>query len=93
MSELVTRWTKKEVLKKLEHYQNEFVLHQGIIDTMREDIEEHETSIAGHSQNGKDMMNVVLVKKHLDFRERMDTQIQIYVDLKKKFFRFLTKYM
>ncbi len=39
------------------------------------------------------MMNVVLVKKHLDFRERMETQRQIYVDLKKKFFRFLTKYM
>ncbi len=35
LSELVTRWTKKEVLKELEHYQNEFVLHEGIIDTMR----------------------------------------------------------
>ncbi len=31
LNELVTRWTKKEVLKQLEHYQNEFILHGGVI--------------------------------------------------------------
>jgi len=55
---------------------------------MQEDIEEHETSIAGHSQTGKEMMNVALIKKHLDFREPMETQSQIYADLKRNFFDF-----
>ena len=93
LSELVTRWTKKEVLKQLEHYQNEFILHGGVIDDMQEDIEKHEASIVGHSQMGKEILDIALVKKHLEFREHMETQRQIYADLKKEFFRFLIKYM
>ncbi len=93
LSELVTRYTSKEVLKQLEHYQNEFALHGGIIDDFQETIEEHEMSIAGHSKTGNESMDVSLVKTHMDFREKMETQRQIYGDLKKAFFRFLTKYM
>jgi hypothetical protein len=93
LGELVTRYTSKEVLKQLEHYQNEFALHSGIIEDFRETIEEHEMSIAGHSKTNKQSMDVTLVKTHMDFREKMETQRQIYGDLKKDFFRFLTKYM
>jgi hypothetical protein len=93
LSELVTRWSDKEVLAQLEHYQNEFILHNGIIDKLKETIEVHETRIAGQSQQGQDALDTELVKKHLEFRNKMETQRQIYADLKKEFFRFLTKYM
>ncbi|NHF59623.1 hypothetical protein FK220_009745 [Flavobacteriaceae bacterium TP-CH-4] len=93
LSELVTRWTKQEVLKQLEHFQNEFILHGGIIDDLLETIEEHETSIEGHSKMGREAMDIALVKKHMEFRDQMETQRQIYADLKKEFFQFLTKYM
>lgn len=93
LSELVMRYTSKDVLALLEHYQNQFILHGGIIDDLLEDIEVHETQIAGQSMEGKDVLDTVLVKKHLEFRNRMETQRQIYADLKKDFFRFLSKYM
>ena len=93
LSELVTRWTDKEVLAQLEHYQNQFILHGGVIENLRETIEKHEINIAGHSQKGNVSMDVALVKVHLEFREKMETQRQIYADLKKEFFRFLSKYM
>ncbi len=93
LSELVTRWTDKEVLAQLEHYQNEFILHNGIIDKLKEAIEVHEIRIAGQSQQGQDALDTELVKRHLEFRNKMETQRQIYADLKKEFFRFLTKYM
>jgi hypothetical protein len=93
LSELVTRWTDKEVLAQLEHYQNEFILHDGIIDKLKEAIEVHETRIAGQSQTGQDALDTALVKKHLEFRNKMETQRQIYANLKREFFRFLTKYM
>jgi hypothetical protein len=38
-------------------------------------------------------MDVAMVKTHLEYREKMETQRQIYADLKKEFFRFLSKYM
>ena len=93
LSELVTRWTDKEVLAQLEHYQNQFILHNGIIDKLKEAIEVHEIRIAGQSQQGQDALDTELVKRHLEFRNKMETQRQIYADLKKEFFRFLTKYM
>ncbi|MBD0778450.1 hypothetical protein HPE56_11650 [Maribacter sp. ANRC-HE7] len=93
LSELVTRWTTDEVLKELDHFQNEFVLHGAVIDDLEEAIEEHEASIAGHSQAGKESLDIVLAKKHNEFRLKMEKQRQIYADLKKDFFRFLSKYM
>ena len=93
LSELVTRWTDKDVLKELEHYQNEFTLHGGVIDDLQESIEEHEQRIAGQSITGEDAIDVPLAKGHVEFRNRIETQREIYADLKKKFFRFLEKYM
>ncbi len=93
LSELVTRWTKKEVLVQLEHYQNEFILHNGIIDKLKEEIEAHEIRIAGQTQTGQDALDTVMTKKHFKFRDKMEIQRHIYADLKKEFFQFLTKYM
>ncbi len=93
LSELVTRWTKQEVLKQLEHFQNEFILHGGVIDDLLETIENHDTRIAAQSKSGMEVMDTQLVKKHFEFRDRMETQRLIYADLKKEFFKFLTKYM
>ncbi len=93
LSELVSRWTDKEVLAQLEHYQNEFILHNEVIDTLQHEINIHETEMAEHSKKGEDVLNTHFVKNHLEFRNRMETQRQIYADLKKGFFRFLSKYM
>ena len=93
LSELVMRYSAKEVLVRLEHYQNQFILHGGVIDDLLEDIEVHENQIAGQSMEGKDVMDRVSVKKHLEFRNRIETQRSIYADLKKGYFLFLSKYM
>ncbi|SFI77000.1 hypothetical protein [Olleya namhaensis] len=93
LSELVTRWTNKDVLAQLEHYQNQFILHGGVIEDLQETIEKHETRIAAQSIEGEDAIDVRLAEQHVAFRDKMETQREIYADLKKEFFRFLEKYM
>lgn len=93
LSELITRYTSKEVLEQLEHYQNQFALHNGVIEDLEETIEKHETRIAGQSKTGSDAIDVSLAKTHMDFRDKMQTQRDIYHDLKKDFFKFLGKYI
>ena len=93
LSEIVKDWTNKDVLAKLEHYQNEFILHKSVIEDMLEEIQEHETRIAGQSKKDINVLDIQLVKKHAAFREKFENQRQIYADLKKDFFRFLEKYM
>lgn len=93
LDELVTRWTKKDVLVQLEHYQNEFILQDKRIDELQETIEVHEIRMAGLDLQGKDVLDTAMVKNHIEFRNKMEMQRQIYTDLKKEFFRFLSKYM
>ena len=93
LEDLLKRWTKKEMLVQLEHYQNQFILQDEVINTLQEDIHIHEISIAAASKKGKDLLDTALVKKHIEFRNRMEVQRHIYRDLKKEFFKFLTKYM
>ena len=93
LSELVTRWPNKEVLIKLGHYQNEFIIHGGAIEELQETIEKHETRIAGQSKTVTDALDTQLTKIHVEFRNRMETQRHIYAELKKEFFRFLEDYM
>ena len=94
LEELVERYTGMELLKKLEHFQNEFNLHRKRINEMREDIEKHEERLAGQSLSGEgNALDVPMVKSHMAFREKIETQREMYAGLKKAFFRFLTEYM
>ena len=93
LEELVLRWTDKKVLAKLEHYQNEFILHNKRIDELQEAIEVHEIRMAGLSKINADALDTKLTKNHLEFRNKMETQRQIYADLKKDFFGFISEHM
>ncbi|MFT4568448.1 MAG: hypothetical protein ACI9FN_003417 [Saprospiraceae bacterium] len=42
LEEVVVRWTDKDVLSKVEHFQNVFIRHNEVIDTLIHDINEHE---------------------------------------------------
>jgi len=93
LSELVTHWTNKVELVQLEHYQNEFILHRGVIDDLLETIEKHEIRISGQSKTNTTALDTQLVKKHIELRNSIETQRHLYSELKKGFFRFLEKYM
>ena len=92
LNELIGRYEDPDVLAKLEHFQNEFILHGSVIEELEETIEEHESNMAEHSKIGEVALDVSLVDKHVKFRKRMETQRQIYADLKIEFFQFLTEY-
>ena len=93
LSDMVTRWTDKKILVQLEHYQNQFILHGTVIDKLQDNITMHEVNISAHYIKGEDVLNHSFVKKHIEFRNKMETQRHIYNDLKKEFFRFLSKYV
>lgn len=59
---------------------------------MQDDININEINIAKFNKKSKDVLDIILVKKHIEFRNRMETYRLIYSELK-KYFRFLSKYM
>jgi hypothetical protein len=93
LEELVNRWTDKSVLSELDKFQNNFIRHGEVIDELQHEINVHETNMSNHDAKHEDVLDTAHVKNHIQFRERMETQRHIYGELKKDFFRFLSKYM
>lgn len=93
LAELANRWSNKSVLAQLEHFQNQFILHGEFIDDQEKLIHAHETNMADHDKKKEMVINTGLAKHHLEIRKHMEEQRKIYADLKKEFYKFLSKYM
>jgi hypothetical protein len=93
LDELVNRWTDRRVLMELEQFQNQFIIHRNAIDEFIEQIDAHELSIAERLKSNNESLDISLCNTHNAFREKMDTERKLFHDLKKRFFRFLGKYM
>jgi hypothetical protein len=91
LSELVTRWTDKDLLAQLQYYQNEFILHGDVLEEILEIIKKHEKTIFDKRNENHESMSIYMENKHLELRDKMEAQRQVYADLKKKFFIFLSK--
>ncbi|XLS30668.1 hypothetical protein ACJD0Z_07530 [Flavobacteriaceae bacterium M23B6Z8] len=93
LEELVNRWTDRRVLAELEQFQNQFIIHRNTLNEFIEQINAHELSIAERLKSDDESLNITLCNMHNSFREKMDTERRLFQDLKKRFFRFLGKYM
>lgn len=93
LDELVQKWTEVEVLANLDHFQNQFLIHRTKIMEMKERIESHEINMSRHYEANENVMDRFEFKNHLAFREDIETEREMYHELKKEFYRFLTKLM
>lgn len=93
LTELVNKWTNKNMLAELEQYQNKFIIQESNINKLQLDISNHEIRISESIKTGKDVLDLALFKKHLICRNQIETQRHVYSELKKHFFLFMSKYM
>ena len=93
LDELVKRWTDHKVLAEIEKFQNKFMIQEKEFDSLKDQIAMHEKNMASHYEKNEDVLNKMFVSQHLSLREVMVTERNLYNNLKKDFFRFMTKYM
>jgi hypothetical protein len=93
LDELSDRWTKEEVLSKVEKFKNKFMIQEKEIDALKDQIAMHELNMSSHYEKNEDVLNKTFVTQHLQFREVLERERNLYQTLKKDFFNFLTKYM
>jgi len=93
LDELITRWTDKEVLKELSQFQNKFIIHNNKIEEFLDKIDAHELNIAKHYEIHQNVIDLPDLKSHNEFRLKMESERGIYGQLKKEFFKFLSRYM
>ena len=85
LEELINRWTDHKVLAEIEKFQNQFMIQEKEFYSLKDQIAMHEKN--------EDVLNEMFVSQHLALREVMETERNLYDNLKKDFFRFMTKYM
>lgn len=93
LDEIVQKWTNTKVLAELGQFQNNFTIHKDQINKLIEQIDAHEHNIAVDYQANEDAIDRVHLKYHESFRDKIDTQRELYNDLKHKYYIFLSKYM
>ena len=93
LNETVMRFTDKYVYANVEKFQNQLSIHEGVMNSIRNQIQMHESNIADHYRKNEDSMNREMVKKHLEIRNRMENQRDIISEMKKNLFSFLTEYL
>ncbi len=91
LAEILHKSQDREFLVELDHFENRFRIHHSKIEAFKHRIRAHEINMARHYQAGENAMDRVLYDYHLDFREQIQTEREMYHDLKKEFFRFVTK--
>ena len=93
LNELVMRFTDKDMYANIEKFQNQLNIHESVMNSIRNQIQMHESNIADHYKKNEDSINRDMVKKHVEIRNRMENQRDIICEMKKNLFSFLTKYL
>jgi len=91
LSEIVTANTKKEILAQVEHFQNQFIRHNEVIDELKHEVNECESRIAKIAESNNVATDHKKVDDHADLRDQMDTFSHIFSELKNEFKSFLEK--
>jgi hypothetical protein len=91
LNEVATANNKQEVMSQVEHFENQFLRHNEVIDEMKHEIHECEVRIAKLAEENNVATDHRKTDDHLELRDQMETFNKIYGELKTEFKKFLGK--
>ncbi|MGB0391813.1 MAG: hypothetical protein ACPGRC_07950 [Salibacteraceae bacterium] len=84
----VVRLTDKESLRELEHFQNQFIRQNEVLDILNKKVRQNRKSITRESIEGSVFHNSVTMEKYKALRNEFEVFEKIYYDLKRSFVDF-----
>ncbi len=85
--------TDKELLARVDHFENQFIIQQELIDEMQHEIHLHEHTLTQTVEKNPVASDHRLVADHPDLRGKMQVFKKLYGELKNEFNQFLAKTM
>lgn len=86
---LVRSITNKKILLRVNHFQNQFDIHNSSLREFKDLIETHEQDLARHAESQVDAIDRIRYQKHVELREKIIREGELYHDLKKEYYAFL----
>ncbi len=93
LEEVASKNTDLEVMKLVEHFQNQFIIQRNELDEFRHAIKEHENKIQASINQNETAINRQRLSDHPEMRERMDRFEKLFQEFRMELLRFLSKYM
>lgn len=88
----VVRLTDREALRELEHFQNQFIRQNEVLDILNKRVRQNRKNLLRVSVEGAIDTNHNLVNDYNSLRDEFETFEKIYSELKKKFVDFNHKW-
>ena len=91
LSEMVSKSSPPQTLASVEHFQNQFILQNEVLDIMRHDFKQHENEIESIQKGVHDNPNASISGNHMTHRESLVQFEKIFHDLRNEFNTFKTE--
>ena len=93
LEEVAAKNTHVEVLKQVEHFQNQFFIQKNQLNVLKHQIKTHEHWLSGYAAEHPVAINHVTFADHAVMRENVKTSKKLFEDLKTEFKRFIEEKM
>jgi predicted nuclease with TOPRIM domain len=91
LGELVTANSDNAIRAQIEHFQNQFIRQNEVIDELKHDIKASENEIIANISNNPVASDHRSAPDHTELRDRFETFEKIYSELKNEFQAFASK--
>jgi len=93
LGEVVSTNTDKDFLIELAELENNCIIHKEKINRLQDRLKTHDLSFIRQTEGHNDAITTMDVESHNEIKERIETELSLYDELKKDFNSFLNKYV
>jgi len=93
LQEIAADNTAREVQEKVEHFQNQFLIHGNHLDVLKHDIHVNDEDMEADIMITGTQVSQSVADEHTRIHERYQTEEKILNDLRKEFNRFAAEWM
>lgn len=94
LTDIANHNTSSEVLKGVEHFQNQFIRQKEVLDELKHDVRQSEKNLVNRLVQLNPIQGEKLkIDDQEELRDAVETYKKIYSDLKAEFFAFMSKWM
>lgn len=85
--------TAQEVQEKVEHFQNQFLIHGNYLDELKHDIHANDQAIEADLLSTEDLVSEPVADEHKNIHDRYVNEEKIFNDLRHEFNAFAAEWM
>ena len=93
LEEVASKNNSEDVRKKVEHFQNQFIIQKEQMDTLNHHVNEHEQWLTKYAKENPVAIDKKLFADHTVINDKVESFRKIYTELKNEFNKFVATWM